>query len=183
MSNNLTKSLIAAAIAITGAFEGVRYIAYQDSVSVWTVCYGSTLGVKPGDKKTHQECLDLFARDLNEHNTPLEEIPQDLPDNVHLAALDLAFNIGTTAFKRSTMYDYLLAADYPNACMEIPRWRFAGGKDCAIPANNCRGIVKRREVTTQLCLGQMSINDALYSMGKLPLDNEVLDGLTTTFDF
>lgn len=177
MSNNLTKGLIAAAIAITGAFEGVSYFAYQDSVSVWTICYGSTLGVKPGDKKSYQECRDLFKSDLNEHNTPLADISQDLPDNVHLAALDLAYNIGTTAFKNSTMYDYLLVADYPNACMEIPRWRFAGGKDCAIPANNCRGIVKRREIGTQLCLGQMSINDALFALGEIPLDREVIDAL------
>lgn len=180
MSNNLTKAILAGAIAVTGALEGVKYVAYQDSVSVWTVCYGSTLGVQPGDRKTHQECLDLFERDLNEHNTPLEEIPQDLPDNVHLAALDLAYNIGTTAFRNSTMYDYLLVADYANACMEIPRWRFAGGKDCAIRSNNCRGIVKRREVTTQLCLGQMSVNDALFSLGQIPLDNEVLGDLRTS---
>lgn len=182
--NKLTSALLAGAIAVTGGFEGYKHYAYQDSGGIWTACYGETLGIERGDSFTKSECDAMFATSLNKHNAPLAKIPQPLPHNVHLASLDMAYNIGVGAFQQSTMYHYLRNADYPNACMEIPRWRFVtiNGKarDCRLKENNCRGIVKRREVVQQLCLGQISVNDALFAMGQIPLDVEVLEAMGAT---
>lgn len=175
--NRLHAGLLAGAIALTGGFEGYRQVAYQDSGGVWTACYGETLGIEPGDTFTRDECDAMFGASLQKHNTPLEDIPQPLPPEVHLASLDLAYNIGTGAFRRSTMYQLLLSGQYPEACMEIPRWRFVAGKDCAKAESNCRGIVTRREITQQLCLGQLPVNDALARLGQLPLDTEVLEAM------
>ena len=93
--NKLTKGLIVGAIALTGGFEGSRLVAYQDSVGVWTACFGETSGIEQGDTFTPEQCDAMFAASLNKHNTPLADIPQVLPPNVHLASLDLAYNIGT----------------------------------------------------------------------------------------
>lgn len=179
--NKLTTALIAAAIGITGGFEGYNRVAYQDGGGVWTACWGETLNIKPGDEFTDEQCQAMFIKSLNTHNAPIERIPQKIPANVHLASLDMSYNIGVNAFSRSTMYRYLQNADYPNACMEPNRWtyvRIDGElRNCRDPQWNCRGIVTRREIVTQLCLGQMSINDALIRLGQLPLDREIIEQL------
>ncbi|MEC6796783.1 lysozyme [Photobacterium sp. S4TG1] len=178
--NKLTGALLAGAVAVTGAFEGYRQISYQDVGGVWTACYGETLGIKQGDTFTKEQCDAMLASSLNKHNTPLEDIPQQLPPNVHLASLDLAYNIGIGAFKRSTMYRYLLNANYPPACNEIMKWRFIAGKDCAIRSNYCYGIVKRRDVVQQLCMGTININEALVQIGQMPLDKEIVEAMNAT---
>nr|WP_241482183.1 hypothetical protein [Leisingera sp. ANG-Vp] len=40
---------LASAVSFIGQWEGLRTEAYRDVVGVWTVCYGETKGVKPGD--------------------------------------------------------------------------------------------------------------------------------------
>ncbi|WP_407330567.1 lysozyme [Enterovibrio sp. 27052020O] len=179
--NKLHASLLAGAIALTGGFEGIRHVAYQDSGGVWTACYGETLGIEQGDTFTRAQCDAMFGKSLQKHNTPLEDIPQQLPPEVHLASLDMAYNIGTGAFSRSTLYQHLLTAQYPQACMEMPRWTFVriGGelRNCRDSQWNCTGIVTRREIVSQLCLGQIPINDALARLGQLPLDKEVLEAM------
>lgn len=179
--NKLHAGLLAGAIALTGGFEGYRQVAYQDSGGVWTACWGETLGIKPGDTFTRAECEAMFGASLQKHNTPLEDIPQPLPPEVHLASLDLAYNIGTGAFRRSTMYQLLLSGQYPEACMQLTRWtnvRIGGElRSCYDETSNCRGIVTRREITQQLCLGQLPVNDALARLGQLPLDSEIVEAL------
>lgn len=175
--NQLTKPLLIAVIALTGGFEGYRLIAYQDSGGVWTACYGETLGIQPDARFSPEECDAMFGASLSRHNTPLESLSHELPAHVHMASLDLAYNIGTHAFQRSTMYQLLEQQDYPRACLEPLRWRFVNSKDCRIAENRCRGIVVRRQITSQVCLGDMSINDALKALGQSPLDADILEQL------
>ncbi|UKA11723.1 lysozyme [Photobacterium damselae] len=172
--NKLTAKLLACAIALTGGFEGYRHYAYQDSGGVWTACFGETKRIHPGDQFTISECETMLTTSLDKHNAPIRKIPQQLPLSVHLAALDMSYNIGASAFERSTMYRYLLNGDYPKACRQISHWRFVSGKDCAIKRNNCYGIVKRRELVQKLCLGKITINDALIQIGQEPLAEDIL---------
>ncbi|AWK83836.1 lysozyme [Photobacterium damselae] len=173
--NNLTTKTLAIAIALTGGFEGYSYYAYQDSGGVWTACFGETAGIKPGDKFSRTECERMLATSLDKHNAPIRKIPQQLPLSVHLAALDMTYNIGVSAFERSTMYRYLLNSDYSNACREISRWRYVAGQDCSVRSNNCYGIVRRRELVQRLCLGEIAINDALIQIGQQPIDDDILE--------
>ncbi|MCD9504537.1 glycoside hydrolase family protein [Photobacterium phosphoreum] len=175
--NKLTCVLLAGAVAVTGGFEGYRHYAYQDPIGVWTACFGETAGIKPGDTFTREQCESMLSSSLDQHNAPIAQIPQQLPPRVHLASLDMAYNIGTGAFSQSTMYRYLLNADYESACNQIPRWRFAGGRDCAIKSNNCYGIVNRRAVVQQLCLGDIDVNEALAKIGQMPIDAKIVEQL------
>ena len=45
-------------------FEGCRLAAYKDAVGVWTIGYGHTRGVHPGDRITQWYADDLLAEDL-----------------------------------------------------------------------------------------------------------------------
>jgi len=70
MANRLQKGSAAAAmaVALVGSFEGLRQNAHPDPATrgqPWTICYGSTNGVKPGDRKTVEQCKALLALELN----------------------------------------------------------------------------------------------------------------------
>ncbi|WP_407674077.1 glycoside hydrolase family protein [Paracoccus beibuensis] len=45
---------------------GQTHYAYQDIVGVWTIRYGSTAGVRPGDYKTDAECEALLRQEVGE---------------------------------------------------------------------------------------------------------------------
>ena len=46
--------------------EGFRANAYQDAVGVWTIGYGSTLGVKEGDSISMANAEKLLERELED---------------------------------------------------------------------------------------------------------------------
>ena len=68
-----------------------------------------------------------------------------LPQSVFDAATSITFNVGCGAMRKSTMFKYLNAGKYAQACNELSRWTRAGGR--VLP-----GLVSRREKEKQLCL-------------------------------
>lgn len=67
-------------------FEGCRLSAYQCAAGVWTIGYGHTRGVKPGDELPSQEAArDLLYEDLKEYtgyvNTYIERKVIGFPVN------------------------------------------------------------------------------------------------------
>ncbi|EPP5371484.1 lysozyme [Vibrio cholerae] len=180
--NKLVGAVLIGAVALTGAFEGKRNVAYQDVGGVWTVCNGETNGVKQGDKYTDAQCAEMLAKSLEKHNKPLEKLDYQLPPNVHIATLDFAYNVGVGNLESSTLYRHLQNRQIQYACYQFNRWtkvRIGGElRDCRNPQWNCRGIVVRREIETQLCLGQISVREALYLLGQLPTDEEVINAIS-----
>src|SRR5690554_3163204 len=66
--------VLVAAAAFVGPWEGERLDAYLDRVAsppVWTVCYGETRGVGPGDSYTAAECRDMLMDALKDFYEPL----------------------------------------------------------------------------------------------------------------
>jgi lysozyme len=123
--------------AIEG-YEGCRLTAYQDSVGVWTIGVGHTIGVVPGMTITQEEADDLLAEDLANAEAAvnsLVKVPLSQPQFDALASL--VFNIGPGAFRSSTLLRKLNAGDYEGAAAEFPRWCRAG--DQILP-----GLEKRR---------------------------------------
>jgi lysozyme len=45
-------------------FAGLRLNAYRHSAGVWTIGYGHTGGVKPGDRITQAQAKSLLRRDV-----------------------------------------------------------------------------------------------------------------------
>ncbi|KUI98962.1 lysozyme [Vibrio sp. MEBiC08052] len=172
--NRLLGPVLFGAIAVTGAFEGVRQRSYQDPGGVWTICHGETAGVTQNQSYTDEQCAMLLASSLSYHNEPLESLNYQLPPNVHIAALDFSYNLGTNALRRSTLYKKLQAHDIDGACREFNRWVYVAGKDCRKVGSNCSGIVTRREIETQLCTGQLSVKEALVQLGHLKSDSEII---------
>lgn len=51
-------------IQFISSFEGCRLKAYQDAGGVWTIGYGHTAGVKPGQTISMQQALLYLAQDV-----------------------------------------------------------------------------------------------------------------------
>jgi lysozyme len=124
-------ALLAGAIAFTGSWEGRRYVAYQDSGGVWTLCDGHTKGVHKGMRATDAQCDAMLAEDIIEHETGLLACaPQmaTVPGNTYIAINDWAFNVGVGAACKSTLIRKVKAGDLRGACNELSRWVYVNGK-------------------------------------------------------
>lgn len=149
-NSRLKKSgaVMAAAIALVSAWEGVRTVAYQDIVGVPTVCFGETRGVKMGDRYSMDECRAMLGDALVEFETGMRKCltnPDSIPDKSYVAFLSLSYNIGTGAFCKSTVARRANAGDIKGACNAIPAWNRAGGKVV-------KGLTNRRAEEQKICL-------------------------------
>ncbi|HEY9145626.1 MAG TPA: lysozyme, partial [Thiobacillus sp.] len=122
--------------------------------SVWTVCGGVTgPTIGPNQTYTEAECVAMEAAYLTRMYARMGQCVQgEFHPSVVKAFGHFAYNVGEDKFCRSTAARLLNEGRVKAACEQIPRWRFAGGKDCAIRANRCYGIVKRRQWEYQTCM-------------------------------
>jgi lysozyme len=167
MNNKLKCAALIAALTITAAFEGTRYIAYQDIGGIWTICTGATKGVKKGDMATPEECKSRLMVELLEHAKPLERIQHQLPDNVIVAWADFSYNLGVVALQKSSGYKLLQQGKIAESCENILDYKYVrvGERlvDCFADENAkiCGGIKKRRITEYKLCVGEISIDDVV----------------------
>lgn len=138
-------------IALIQSFESCALTAYQDQGGRWTIGWGRTRGVKPGDICTQDQADAWFLEDL----AAFELIVGHLLDGISLtvgqfdAVVSFCYNVGLgypgvkDGFQKlkyggpSTLYVRLLAEDYPGAAAEFPKWCKAAGAENA-------GILRRR---------------------------------------
>lgn len=154
-----SKGQFAGLVAIIGAgaaavlvptvqsWEGRENVPYRDIVGIWTVCDGDTKNVVPGDVQTDEECDLRLERQLVAHAKPvLKCVPtlKDMP-NQTAAAVSLAYNIGPTAFCRSTVARRFNARQWRAGCDAFLRWNKAGGQVV-------RGLDRRRRAERDICL-------------------------------
>ncbi|AVR89009.1 endolysin [Thauera aromatica K172] len=128
--------------------EGYRDTAYDDGVGVQTIGFGTTEGVRPGDRITPERALVRLLADADRTQSDLRACIGPVPMYQHEwdAIVSWAYNVGAGAACKSTLVRRLRAQDYPGACAELLRWTYAGGRE--LP-----GLVKRRQAEYQLCVG------------------------------
>ena len=145
----LVAAVMAAALPVVQKWEGLRTEAYQDVVNVWTVCYGETKGVRPGDSYTPEQCADMLEpRLVQDYYLPVATCAPELieaPVEVQAAVTSWAYNVGVGAACSSTLAKHIRAKDWRGACDQLPRWNRAGGKVW-------QGLVNRRADERGLCL-------------------------------
>jgi lysozyme len=56
------------------AFEGCRLSAYRDAAEVWTIGYGHTKKVKPGDKISQYWADEYLKEDIEAVEAQIEEL-------------------------------------------------------------------------------------------------------------
>lgn len=137
---------IALAAAIIAPWEGRELRAYRDIVGVWTICYGETRGVKPGQTATPAQCDAMLAKAVGEYEAAIRPcLPATLPNPTRAAFVSAAYNIGPAAFCGSSMSRRAKAGDLRGACDALLLWNKAGGRVV-------KGLSNRRAAERALCL-------------------------------
>lgn len=132
-------------------FEGLRLKAYDDGVGVWTIGYGTTkypngIRVKKGDTCTLDQAKAYMQNDLKAfEQTVNSAVKVPVSQNQFDALVSLAYNIGSTAFKNSTLVKRLNEGNYKAAANQFDVWVNAGGK-------RMQGLVNRRTTEKALFL-------------------------------
>jgi lysozyme len=112
-------------------FEGCRLTAYQDSVGVWTIGYGSTgKHIHQGLTITQTRADSLFDTDVVwVENAVNGDVTVSLTQNQFNALCSFTYNLGAGALNSSTLLKDLNKGEYQEAADQFPRWDHAGGHE------------------------------------------------------
>ena len=163
--NSIRQKLIAAfltaGIGASGAFvaydltlpsEGLEQKVYIDPVGLPTVCVGHMdKALKLGQTFTIEQCMNMFAKDWKKHQKQLDSVVK-VPYKSEWqreALTDFTFNLGIGHVKSSTLLKLVNQGRHKEACEQLTRWVYAGGKKLG-------GLVKRRDKTMPYCLGELT---------------------------
>jgi len=146
----ITAGALAIATTMAANWEGLRTRSYQDVVGVWTICYGETKGVVPGQSASPADCKSQLSARLAQFGAEIAPcLPLGLPDKMQAAFIDVAYNIGSAAFCKSSMSRKARAGDLRGACDALLAWnkgRIAG------VLQPIKGLTNRRNAERQACL-------------------------------
>jgi lysozyme len=161
-NRTLIAALVLSAAGLVGIAvdEGYTSRAVPDPVkgtAVPTIGFGTTGGVKMGDTTTPVKALQRKLTDVQQFEGALKQcVKVPLHQHEYDAYINLAYNIGPTAFCNSTIVKRLNALDYPGACNAVLKWKYVGDVDCSVPGNQqCAGLWARRLKTRGQCLGEV----------------------------
>lgn len=142
--------LVLAASTLVGIalHESYREDAYLPTPNdVPTVGFGTTGGVKMGDKITPERALVRLLADAGRFEAAVKRCaPVPMYPHEFAAFVSLSYNIGEGAFCRSTVARRLNAGDYAGACQAILMWDRQAGK-------TLRGLTIRRQAEYKQCMG------------------------------
>lgn len=135
-------SALAHAVALIKRWEGCRLDAYPDPGTggdPWTIGWGSTgPGIRKGVRWTQAQADDRLAQDVERFLKGVRSVVKRSATDAQLGAMtSLAYNIGASAFAKSTLLRKFNAGDIGGAAAEFLRWNRAGGKVM-------RGLTNRR---------------------------------------
>ena len=150
----LDRKTIAACCLSAAALVGlVAHEGYSDRAiipvpgDVPTIGFGTTGGVKMGDKTNPIKALQRAVIDINKFEGAIKQcVRVPLHQHEYDAFVSLTYNIGAGAFCKSTLVKKLNAGDYGGACGEILRFDKFQGKPL-------RGLTLRRQEEYKKCVG------------------------------
>lgn len=150
MNRTQIASLVLSALALVGI---ASHEGYTDKAvipipgDVPTLGFGSTEGVKLGDKTNPVKALQRTMRDIEAKESAVKKcVKVPLFQYEYDAYISLAYNIGTGNFCSSTLVKKLNGQDYVGACKEILRWDRAQGRVV-------KGLTIRRQAEYKQCIG------------------------------
>lgn len=149
LSARAAAAVLAAVILLVGV-EGLSTKPYKDTGGIVTWCYGETRGPVPTQQLTKAICEDMLRMSVVEEYAWVSKQLPGLNPNQYAALISFCYNVGHRACSSSTLFAKIKQGDYLAAGRQFGRWRFVGKLDCAVRANNCYGIVLRRQAEAAL---------------------------------
>lgn len=133
-----------AGIDLIKEFENLRYEAYRCPAGVWTIGYGHTAGVCPGDQIDDREADRLLAADLEHFEAVVGRQCPHVNQQQFDALVSFTFNVGEGNFLKSTLLKCVKAnPQNPNIQGEFARWNKSKGMILA-------GLIRRRRAESNL---------------------------------
>jgi lysozyme len=140
-----------ASLDLIKRWEGCKLKAYKCSAGVWTVGYGLTtnaglIEVGPDTVITQEEADWYLEKTVEKFLAEIRpSITAPINENEIGAFTSLAYNIGPTAFRKSSALRHFNAGNKSKVPNAMRMWRKAGGKVV-------KGLVNRRESEVDLFL-------------------------------
>lgn len=123
--------------------EAERLEAYQDSAGIWTIGVGHVAAwVKEGSKITKEKSRSLFGHDVAWAERAVNDgVSVEITQSQFDSLVSFTFNVGPTAFARSTLLRELNSGNHHNVPHQMMRWDKAtvDGKKTVV-----MGLVNRR---------------------------------------
>ena len=151
------------------SFEDLSLKAYHgkcDRAGVYTIGWGHTRGVKPGDVITREKAEELFNADLE----PIERTlnadlvtgrPRPLVTQDQFDALcSFVFNVGSGRYLDSTLRRKIKQGDIMGAAGEFKRWIYSNHKIAP-------GLITRRDAERRLFLQSGAADIAALMLGAM----------------
>jgi lysozyme len=138
---------LAIAIALGGAYEGTRLVAYHDPGNgTPTICTGETHGVFMGMTKTLAECNAMFSGSMGQRvDFVRPRLKQKQPETRIAALADFAYNEGEGTLLNSTAWREINVGNIVQGCNALMNYTTAAKKHLA-------GLKDRRCEERVLCL-------------------------------
>lgn len=146
-------------LALIKDFEGERLTVYKDAVGLPTVGVGHLVlpfdNLKVGQTISAERSRTLLRQDVERFEKCVNAaITQPLTQNQFDACVALAFNIGESAFKNSSVARELNRGHFTLAANAFLKWNKAGGKVL-------NGLTRRREAERKMFLQGTQCSDAI----------------------
>ncbi len=110
-------------------FEGFRAEAYRDPVGIWTIGYGFTRGVEPGDRMTQRQADERLQAELAAYEDGVERATEGKVTQAQFDALvSFAWNVGIKGMAGSSVIKAHKRGDHQAAARAFALWNKAGGK-------------------------------------------------------
>lgn len=132
-------------IELIKKFEDFRSEAYKCPAGVWTIGYGHTGGVKPGDRVTETEAEGFLRKDVeSSEKIVLTLVKKPINQNQFDALVSFVYNTGSGNFAGSTLLRKINSNPQDEGIKkEFQKWVYAKG--VKLP-----GLVSRREKESNL---------------------------------
>lgn len=142
---------VTAALLLTplvAGWEGKSNDPYKDIVGVMTVCFGETRVEMR--RYTDAECEEMLAEGLADFAAPVLKRNPELRNRPYqlAAAVSLAYNIGPSAYNRSTVARRFSQGRWKEGCDAFLMWNKAGGRAV-------KGLTNRRKAERRICLTEL----------------------------
>ena len=148
------KAMIGAAVAsiaiatpLLSRLEGIDTKPRYDVGGVLTVCRGET-NVEMREY-TVKECDELLAARIPEYyNAAMAHVDVEIPITMAASITSFTYNVGPSAFGRSTMLRKINSGDLWGACDELDRWVY-------VSKMWVKGLANRRDAEKRLCTAEL----------------------------
>jgi lysozyme len=129
-------------------FEGCELTAYLCPAKVWTIGYGTTSGVKEGQKITEIQAEDFLKKDLVRFESAVNRMVRvPITQGIFDALVSFTYNLGAGALATSTLLRLLNDRKYSEAGDQLLRWN-------KVEDEELEGLTRRRRAERKVFYSQ-----------------------------